>query len=356
MNIRSAVGGKTPVGKTALITGVTGQDGAYLSKLLLTKGYRVVGAMRRGTSPKLARLKFLDVDKDVEFIDLELSEVTGLIRTIERVRPDELYNLAAQSFVSLSIEEPVYTLEVNALGFARLLEAVRTVKSDIRIYQASSSEMFGEPNESPQTETTKLSPRSPYAIGKAAAHWLAVNYRQVHGLYAVSGILFNHESPLRGRQFVTRRITLGLAEVKRGKRDVLTLGNLNAKRDWGSAEEYVAGMQTMLQQGMPDDYVLATGQMTSVRQFAQIAASLLGLRLEWHGVGVDEVGVDLASGRTIVKIDSQHFRELDINSNVGSAQKANETFGWQCKVDVNQLAASMAAADDKRVCDNDHDI
>lgn len=341
--------------KTALITGVTGQDGAYLSKLLLSKGYRVVGAVRRGTSPKLARLKYLDVDQDIELIDLELSEVTSLIRTIERVRPDE-YNLAAQSFVSLSIEEPIYTLEVNALGFARLLEAVRTAKPDVRIYQASSSEMFGAPNESPQTETTTFSPRSPYALSKVAAHWLAVNYRQIHGLFAASGILFNHESPLRGQQFVTRSITLGLAQVKRGKRDVLTLGNLDAKRDWGYAGEYVEGMRAMLQQDIPDDYVLATGRTHSVRDFAQIAGHHLGFDLEWRGTGIDEVAVDRASGRTIVKVDPRRFRVVDIDSNVGSGQKAQAMLGWRCQVDIDQLAASMAAADDKRVCDNDYDI
>jgi GDPmannose 4,6-dehydratase len=344
------------VPKTALITGVTGQDGAYLSKLLLSKGYRVVGAVRRGASPKLARLEYLDIDQDIELIDLELSEVTGLIRTIEKVRPDELYNLAAQSFVSLSIEEPIYTLEVNALGFARLLEAVRTAKPDVRIYQASSSEMFGTPNESPQSETTTFNPRSPYAVSKVAAHWLAVNYRQIHGLFAISGILFNHESPLRGQQFVTRSITLGLAQVKRGKRDVLTLGNLDAKRDWGYAGEYVEGMRAMLQQDTPDDYVLATGRTHSVRDFAQIAGRQLGFDLEWRGAGIDEVAVDRASGRTIVKIDPRRFRVAEIDSNVGSAKKAQAMLGWRCEVDIDQLAALMAAADDKRVCDNDYDI
>jgi GDPmannose 4,6-dehydratase len=344
------------VPRTALITGVTGQDGAYLSKLLLTKGYRVVGAVRHGTSPKLARLRYLDAQQDVELIELELLEATSLIRAIEKHRPDEIYNLAAQSLVSLSIEEPVYTLDVNALGFARLLEAVRTAKPDTRVYQASSSEMFGVPHETPQTETTVLRPRSPYAVGKAAAHWLAMSYREIHGLYAVSGILFNHESPLRGRQFVTRRITLGLAEVTRGKRDVLTLGNLDVRRDWGSAEEYVEGMWVMLQQDMPGDYVLATGKTHSVREFAQIAGRQLGLELGWFGAGVEEIGVDLKSGRTVVKVDSAHFRAADIASNVGSAKKAREKLGWSCKVDVTQLAAAMAVADDRRVCENNCEI
>jgi GDPmannose 4,6-dehydratase len=342
--------------KTALITGVTGQDGAYLSQLLLTKGYRVVGAVRRGTSPKLARLKYLDVHQDVELIDLELLEVTSLIRTIEKHKPDEIYNLAAQSFVSLSIEEPIYTLDVNALGFARLLEAVRMAKPDARVYQASSSEMFGTPNEYPQTETTVLRPRSPYAVGKAAAHWLVTNYREIHGLYAVSGILFNHESPLRARPFVTRRISFGLAEVRRGKRDVLTLGNLDARRDWGCAGEYVEGMWAMLQPDEPGDYVLATGEMHSVREFAEIAGGQLGFELGWRGAGAEEIGVDRRSGRTVVTVDQKQYRAADIASNVGSAKKAQKKLGWSCKVDVKQLAASMAIADDRRVCENDCEI
>lgn len=342
--------------KTALVTGITGQDGAYLARLLLTKGYRVVGTLRHGTSPNLARLKYLDAHRDVELIDLELLEVTGLIRAIEKHKPDEIYNLAAQSMVSLSVEEPIYTLDVNALGPARLLEAVRLAKPDARVYQASSSEMFGIPNESPQTETTMLRPRSPYAVGKATAHWLVTNYRELHGLFAVSGILFNHESPLRGRQFVTRRITLGLAEVTRGKREVLTLGNLEARRDWGSADEYVQGMWAMLQQDKPTDFLLATGRTHAVREFAEIAARQLGLELGWSGAGVEEIGVDRKSGRIIVRVDPKHFRTVDIASNVGSARKAREELGWSCKVDVMQLAAAMAMADDRRVCENDCEI
>jgi GDPmannose 4,6-dehydratase len=237
-----------------------------------------------------------------------------------------------------------------------LLEAVRTAKPDARVYQASSSEMFGIPGECPQTETTILRPCSPYAVGKAAAHWLAVNYREIHGLYTVSGILFNHESPLRGRQFVTRRITLGLAEVKRGKRDVLTLGNLDVRRDWGCAGDYVEGMWAMLQQDEPGDYVLATGRTHSVREFAQIAGYELGLELGWFGAGVGEIGVDLESGRTVVQVDPRHCRAADIMSNVGNAKKAREKLGWSPKVDVRQLAASMAVADDRRVCENDCEI
>lgn len=353
---RGGCRGAAAVPKTALITGVTGQDGAYLSRLLLKKGYRVVGAVRHEVSQNLERLKYLDAHRDVELIELELLEVTSLIRAIEKHRPDEIYNLAAQSMVPLSIEEPIYTLDVNALGFARLLEAVRIAKPDARVYQASSSEMFGIPNECPQTETTALRPRSLYGVGKVAAHWLATNYREIHGLYTVSGILFNHESPLRGRQFVTRRITLGLAEVKRGKRDVLTLGNLDARRDWGYAEEYVEGMWVMLQQDVPGDYVLATGKSHSVREFAQIAARHLDLELEWSGAGVEEIGIDLKTGRTVVKIEPARFRAAEIESNVGSAKKARENLGWSCKVDVRQLAQRMVAADDRRVCENDCQI
>ena len=294
--------------RTALITGITGQDGAYLAKLLIGKGYKVYGGARRTSSSNTWRLAELGIEPEVELIDFELMEMANVLRVVERVRPDEIYNLGAQSFVQTSFEYPIYTIETNTLGTARILEAIRQVNPKIRFYQASTSEMYGQVQETPQTERTPFYPRSPYGTSKLHSHWLTVNYRESYGIAASSGILFNHESPLRGREFVTRKITSGLALIKHGRLDGLTLGKLEAKRDWGFAGDYVEGMWLMVQAPEPDDYVLATGESRSVRQFIDVAAPLFGFAIEWHGKGEAETGIDCNSGRTVVRIDKQNFR------------------------------------------------
>ena len=336
--------------KTALITGVSGQDGAYLAKLLLGKGYRVVGATRRSASSSFARLDYLGIAGEVEPYGCELLELSNIVHMIERVKPDEIYNLAAQSFVGASFDQPIFTVEVNALGAIRLLEAMRLAGPNIRFYQASTSEMFGN-GPAPQEETTPFHPRSPYGVAKLMAHNFAVNYREAYGMFCASGILFNHESPLRGREFVTRRITMGLADVKHGRRGHLSLGNLDAQRDWGFAGDYVEGMWRMLQQEAAGDFVLATGVATSVRRFVVLAAAHFSFDIAWSGKGADEIGTDTKSGRTLVRIDPRHHRPAEVHDLVGSPKKAAEHLGWRHRIDVAELAAMMAAEDDRRVRD-----
>lgn len=339
--------------KVALITGIAGQDGAYLAKLLLEKGYRVIGAAHRGSNSGVARLAYLGIDRDVEPCDCELLEPTNILRLVERTKPDEIYNLAGQSFVVTSFEQPISTAEVNGLGALRLLEAIRLVNPAIRFYQASTSEMFGNAADAPQTEETPFVPRSPYGVAKLMAHNLVVSYRAAYGLFCVSGISFNHESPLRGREFVTRRITACLAEIKHGRRAIFALGNLDAKRDWGYAPDYVDGMWRMLQQEKPDDYVLATGMSTSVRQFIELAGVQMGFDIAWSGAGTDAVGADTKSGKRIVVVDQQRFRRADAFNLRGSPQKAAERLGWRHRCDVGELAAIMATEDDRRIRDGD---
>ena len=340
--------------KTALITGASGQDGAYLSRLLLRKGYRVLGAVRRTAAPRMSRLIELGIENDVELVDFELIELTNMMRAIEQTKPDEIYNLAAQSFVGLSFEQPIYTAEIDALGVSRLLEAIRTVKPDIRFYQASTSEMFGkvaDPSKL-QSESTSFHPRSPYGVAKLFAHWLTINYRESYGFFGACGILFNHESPLRGREFVTRKITAGLAEVKHGRRDTLALGNLEAKRDWGFAGDFVEGMWQMLQQPKADDYVLATGTTTTVRRFIELAAERLGFAVEWSGKAEQEQGIDRKTGKTIVRIDPQFYRPAEVDVLIGDASKAKKKLSWIPATDLAQLVTMMAEADDRRVREN----
>jgi GDPmannose 4,6-dehydratase len=335
---------------TALVTGITGQDGAYLTRSLLNKGYRVFGAFRRGASVDHSRLNALGItETDIEFIPFELLEYANLRRAIEEVQPDEIYNLAAQSFVAISFEQPLFTTDVNALGVARILEVIREVNPAIKFYQASTSEMFGKVQAVPQNERTPFYPRSPYAISKLYAHWTTVNYRESHGLYACSGILFNHESPLRGIEFVTRKITCGLAHIIAGQQDFVELGNLDAKRDWGFAGDYVEGMQLMLQQPEPDDYVLATGETTSVRNFCELAAAVLDFQLTWKGEGPNTIGIDRRSGKTIIRVNPKYYRPAEVNLLIGDATKARAKFGWSPKITLPALVEMMVEADLRRV-------
>jgi GDPmannose 4,6-dehydratase len=339
--------------RTALITGISGQDGAYLAQFLLAKGYRVIGALRHSSRSAIPRLIELEIANDVEFVDFDLAEITNIMHTLEKVKPDEIYNLAAQSFVGLSFELPLYTSDTVGIGALRILEAIRYVVPGARYYQASTSEMFGgRPKVFPQDETTPFYPRSPYGFAKLFAHWATVNYRESYGIHASSGILFNHESPLRGREFVTRKITWSLAKIRHGNLDVLELGNLDAQRDWGFAGDYVEGMWLMLRQEKAQDFVLATGETHTVRSFVEAAARRLEFDIEWSGSGPDETGVDRRSGQTIVRINPEFYRPAEVDILVGSAKKAHEILGWRRKLGFEELAMLMAEADDKRVRDN----
>jgi GDPmannose 4,6-dehydratase len=334
--------------KKALITGITGQDGAYLTKLLLEKGYEVHGAYRRSASINLWRLDELGLADQVHMQAFDLLEYSNIQRTLEKVQPDEVYNLAAQSFVALSFEQPLYTADVDALGVTRMLEAIRTVNPKIRFYQASTSEMFGKVQAIPQTESTPFYPRSPYGVAKLYAHWITVNYRESYGLHASSGILFNHESPFRGIEFVTRKITSTLAKIKCGQATMLELGNLDAKRDWGFAKDYVEGMWRMVQAETPDDYVLATGETHSVRDFVNWAAQAIGLEVNWQGSGENEQALD-ATGKVIVRINPEFYRPAEVELLVGSPEKAKEKLGWEPTVHISELVSMMAKTDLDRV-------
>jgi len=335
--------------KKALITGITGQDGAYLSKLLLEKGYEVYGAYRRTSDLSLNRLRCLGVDDRVEFVTLELLEFTNIYRVIDKIQPDEVYNLGAQSFVALSFEEPLYTADVTGLGSLRILETIRAVNPKIKFYQASSSEMFGKVQTPHQNEKTPFYPRSPYAASKLFAHWIMVNYRESYRIFACSGILFNHESPLRGLEFVTKKITYSVACIKYGLQNILRLGSLDSKRDWGYAPEYVEAMWLMLQQDEPDDYVIATGETHSVREFAEVAFKNVGVDIEWLGEGVNEIGRDKASGKTLVRIDPQFFRPAEVDFLMGDYSKAKKKLGWQPRTKFQDLVSIMVEADVKKV-------
>ena len=335
--------------KKALITGITGQDGAYLSKLLVEKGYQVYGAYRRTSELNVSKLKFLGVDDSINYCPLELHEMTNILRTLEKVRPDEVYNLGAQSFVGMSFEMPVFTADVTALGPMRILEAIRTIDPKIKFYQASSSEMFGKASETPQNEKTPFYPRSPYAVSKLFSHWIAVNYRESYGMFACSGILFNHESPLRGLEFVTRKITHSVARIKCGLQSELRLGNLDARRDWGYASEYVEAMWLMLQQPEPEDYVIATGKTHSVREFVEEAFGCAGFDIRWSGKGVDEVGVDRKTNKTLVRVDPLFFRPAEVDILMGDCGKAREKLGWSPRTGFRELVRIMVEYDLKVV-------
>lgn len=327
--------------KTALITGISGQDGAYLAKLLLDKGYKVFGGERRSARSSSWRLKHLGIENEIEIIDFELCEFTNILRTIEKSKPDEVYNLAAQSFVAASFETPTMTADSTGLGVCRLLEAIKTVDKSIRFYQASSSEMYGKVVETPQNEDTPFYPRSPYAVAKLYGHWITKNYRESYDMFACSGILFNHESPLRGKEFVTRKITNGLANIKLKKKDILELGNINSKRDWGFAGDYVEGMYMMLNHDKPDDFVLSTNETYSVRDFINICCLKLDIDLVWKGSGLNEVGIDKSSGKTIIKINPRFYRPAEVDLLIGDSSKARNELGWVNNTSFEELVESM---------------
>jgi GDPmannose 4,6-dehydratase len=335
--------------KRALVTGITGQDGAYLSQLLLQKGYSVFGAYRRASDLKLDRLKFLKIADQIEYIPLELLELTNIQRVLDKIKPDEIYNLGAQSFVQLSFEQPLFTADVTAMGPLRILEIIRTLNPAIRFYQASSSEMFGKVCEIPQNENTPFHPRSPYAISKLFAHWATVNYRESYGLFACSGIAFNHESPLRGQEFVTRKITRGVAGIKLGFQNEIKLGNLDAKRDWGYAREYVEAMWLMLQQELPDDYIVATGQVYSVKDFVELAFRQIGMTLAWSGKNAAEKGIDTKSGKTVVSVDPAFFRPAEVDFIQGDSSKARKQLGWSPRTKLDELVSMMVEHDLKLI-------
>jgi len=338
--------------KKALITGITGQDGAYLAEFLLEKGYEVHGIKRRASLFNTDRIDHLYQDPHERDVRMalhygDLTDATNLIRIIQQVQPDEIYNLAAQSHVAVSFETPEYTANSDALGTLRILEAIRILglEKKTRFYQASTSEMYGKVQEIPQKETTPFYPRSPYGAAKVYAYWITVNYREAYGLYACNGILFNHESPIRGETFVTRKITRGLARIEVGLQGTLHLGNLDALRDWGHARDYVKAQWLMLQQQQAEDFVIATGKQYSVRRFVEAASAELGMRLEWRGSGVEEQGIDLNNGRTVVKIDPRYFRPTEVETLLGDASKARQKLGWTAETSFETLVKEMVAAD-----------
>jgi GDPmannose 4,6-dehydratase len=338
--------------KKALITGITGQDGAYLAEYLLRKGYEVHGIKRRASSFNTARIDHLYTDPHEEEVRFrlhygDLTDATNLIRIIQEVQPDEIYNLAAQSHVMVSFETPEYTANADALGTLRLLEAIRilNLKGKTRFYQASTSELFGKVQETPQTEKTPFYPRSPYGVAKLYGYWITVNYREAYGFFACNGILFNHESPIRGETFVTRKVTRALARIKTGLQDMLYVGNLDARRDWGHARDYVRMMWMMLQQPEPEDYVVATGHQHSVRDLIEVAAGKLDIRIAWEGKGIEEKGINAVTEKPIVAIDPRYFRPAEVDTLLGDPSKARRQLGWEPRISFDELVTEMVMAD-----------
>lgn len=336
--------------KTAVITGISGQDGAYLAQLLLEKGYTVYGTYRRTSSTNFWRIEELGVDShpNLHLVEYDLTDLGSSIRLLEQAKPSEVYNLAAQSFVGVSFDQPATTAQITGVGALHLLEAIRIVNPKIRFYQASTSEMFGKVQAVPQVEDTPFYPRSPYGVAKLYAHWMTVNYRESYDLFACSGILFNHESPLRGREFVTRKITDSVAKISLGKLDVLELGNLDAKRDWGFAKEYVEGMWRMLQVDTPDTYVLATNRTETVRDFVTMAFKAADIAIEWQGKDQAEQGVEVGTGRVLVRINPRFHRPAEVDLLIGDPAKAERLLGWKPSTSLEQLCAMMVEADIKR--------
>jgi len=335
--------------KKALVTGIRGQDGAYLAKLLLEKGYKVYGADRRSGDSGNWRLKELGIDKDVEIAYMDLLELTNIRHVISRTMPDEVYNLAAQSFVGVSFEQPMLTSDIDAIGVLRLLDSLRDIKPDAKFYQASTSEMFGKVREIPQSEITPFYPRSPYAVAKVYAHYMTINYREAYNMFNCCGILFNHESELRGGEFVTRKITQAVAGIKYGLQDRLILGDLDSKRDWGYAPEYAYGMYLMLQQQKPDDYVLATGETHTISEFVEKAFAVAGFDVEWQGEGVNKKGTDKKTGKTLVEVSKEFYRPSEVDLLVGDSTKAKERLGWKAQTTFNELIVKMVESDMKRL-------
>ncbi len=329
--------------KNALITGITGQDGSYLAELLLEKGYKVYGIMRRKSVVDYGNVKHIK-DK-INFIYSDMTDVISLINAMRISQADEVYNLAAQSFVATSWDQPITTADIDALGVTNILEAIRTVKPAAHFYQASTSEMFGLVQEIPQKETTPFYPRSPYGVAKLYGHWITKNYRESYNLFACSGILFNHESERRGKEFVTRKITDGVARIKLGIQDHLELGNMDSKRDWGHSKDYVKGMWLMLQQDTPDDYVIATNETRTVREFVETAFHHVGITVEWQGTGVNEIGIDKATGKTIVSINKDFFRPAEVDILLGDPTKAEKYLGWQREISFAKMVERMIAND-----------
>ncbi|HEX7650166.1 MAG TPA: GDP-mannose 4,6-dehydratase [Noviherbaspirillum sp.] len=335
---------------TAVITGITGQDGAYLAELLLGKGYKVVGTYRRTSSVNFWRIEELGIDKhpNLALVEYDLTDLGSSIRLLQTTGATEVYNLAAQSFVGVSFDQPATTAQITGLGPLNLLEAIRIVNPKIRFYQASTSEMFGKVQEIPQRESTPFYPRSPYGVAKLYAHWMTINYRESYDIFGSSGILFNHESPLRGREFVTRKITDSVAKIRLGKLDVLELGNMDAKRDWGYAKEYVEGMWRMLQADEPDTFVLATNRTETVRDFVTMAFKAADIQLEWLGRGEQETAVDAANGKTLVRVNPKFYRPAEVDLLIGNPERAKEKLGWEPKTTLEQLCQMMVQADLKR--------
>lgn len=338
------------MGKTAVVTGVTGQDGAYLASLLLEKGYTVYGTYRRTSSVNFWRLEDIGLPSHerLHLVEYDLTDLGASLSLLNRAEPAEVYNLAAQSFVGVSFEQPTTTAQITGLGALNLLEAIRLVNPKIRFYQASTSEMFGKVQAIPQKEDTPFYPRSPYGVAKLFAHWMTVNYRESYGIFGSSGILFNHESPLRGKEFVTRKITDSVAKIKLGKLDVLELGNIDAKRDWGYAKEYVEGMWRMLQADQPDTFVLSTGRTETVRDFVQMAFASAGIQVEFSGSAQDEVAIETSTGRTLMRINPRFYRPAEVDLLVGDPSKAGQLLGWKPQTTLETLCEMMVAADLKR--------
>ncbi|WP_028626754.1 GDP-mannose 4,6-dehydratase [Metapseudomonas resinovorans] len=336
--------------KSAIITGITGQDGAYLAQLLLEKGYSVYGTFRRTSSVNFWRIEELGIknDPNLHLVEHDLTDLSASIRLMEKAQPSEVYNLAAQSFVGVSFDQPLTTAEITGLGAVNLLEAIRIVNPKIRYYQASTSEMFGKVQAIPQIESTPFYPRSPYGVAKLYAHWMTINYRESYDIFGSSGILFNHESPLRGKEFVTRKITDAVACIQLGKQDRLELGNMDAKRDWGFAKEYVEGMWRMLQVDTPDTYVLATNRTETVRDFVTMAFKAVGTELEWRGEAENEQGLDASSGKVLVAINPKFYRPAEVELLIGNPEKAKKELGWEPRTNLEELCQMMVEADLRR--------